>query len=37
MYLIYDVDQSTVSVYIHGIVLWLGKYHDIARGTIRGL
>ena len=30
MYLTYDVDQSTVNVYIYGIVLWLGKYHDIA-------
>ena len=30
MYPTYDVDQSTASVYICGIVLWLGKYHDIA-------
>ena len=30
LYPTYDVDQSTASVYICGIVLWLGKYHDIA-------
>ena len=35
----YNVDQSTTSVYIYGIVLWLGKYRDIIIlpcGTIRG-
>ena len=30
LYPTYDVDQSTVNVYICGIVLWLGQYHDIA-------
>ena len=30
LYPTYDVDQSTASVYTCGIVLWLGKYHDIA-------
>ena len=30
LYPTYDVDQSAASVYKHGIVLWLGKYHDIA-------
>ena len=26
----YDIDQNAASVYKHSIVLWLGKYHDIA-------
>ena len=30
LYPTYDVDQSTASVYICGIVLWLEIYHDIA-------
>ena len=30
LYPTYDVDQSTASVCIRGIALWLGQYHDIA-------
>ena len=30
LYPTYDVDQSATSMYKHSIVLWLGKYHDIA-------
>ena len=37
LYPTYDVDQSAASVYKHSIVLWLGKYHDIALRSFRTL